>query len=224
MFRSFTTPRSAADRMGRAAGTGTGGRAPRRLVQGLVATAAALAATGTCLATTATATTAGQQAAPAAHSKTAAKDTTREASLTGAAKMYREDGQRVHFSFDAHGFGPEEAGGTSRGTFRFSHFTADGKEGAHFEGRIDCLITGGPVATATGVITRSDHPDGRVVGKRVGFTVYDNGRHDRLGYSWAGSSIPEMTVPKCLSAAPYETVETGDFTVRHVMPPVPTGR
>ncbi|MFH9419370.1 hypothetical protein [Streptomyces sp. NPDC017529] len=221
MFRSFTTPRSAADRAGRTAGMGTDGRVPRRLVRGLVATAAALAAMGTCLATTATA---GQQTTPAAHPKTAAKDTAREASLTGAAKMYRADGQRVRFSFDAHGFGPEEAGGTPRGTFRFSHFTADGKEGAHFEGRIDCLITGGPVATATGVITRSDHPDGRVVGKRVGFTVYDNGTHDRLGYSWAANSIPEMTVPKCLSAAPYETVGTGDFTVRHVMPPVPTGR
>ncbi|MET9294205.1 hypothetical protein [Streptomyces sp. NPDC003077] len=151
------------------------------------------------------------------------KGAAKESSLTGSAKMYREDGQRVRFSFDAHGFAPKdpEPGtppGTSRGTFRFSHFTADGKQGAHFEGRIDCLLTGGPVATATGVILRSDHPDRRVIGKRVGFTVYDNGKHDRLGYSWAVDAIPTMNVPKCLSAAPYETVESGDFTVRHVMP------
>ncbi|MFH8403911.1 hypothetical protein ACH4FX_03920 [Streptomyces sp. NPDC018019] len=214
MSCSLNAPRSGAARTDRVPGAGS--RAPRRLVPGLVAAVTALAAVGTCMAGTATADAQpGPTARPAAAS---------EASLTGSAKMYRADGQRVHFSFDAHGFGPAEAGGTSRGTFRFSHFTSDGSQGAHFEGRIDCLITGGPVATATGVITRSDHPDRRVVGKRVGFTVLDQGKHDRVGYSWAGSSIPVMNVPKCLSAAPYETVETGDYTVRHVMPPVTTGR
>jgi hypothetical protein len=68
---------------------------------------------------------------------------------------------------------------------------------------------------------RSDSPDSRIVGKRVGFTVYDNGKHDRVGYSWAVETIPEMDVPKCLSAAPYETVASGDFRVKHVLPPSP---
>lgn len=159
-----------------------------------------------------------------------AKKAPKESSLTGAAKMFRADGQQVRFSFDAHGFAPAEPdepgapAGTSRGTFRFSHYSADGKQGAYAEGRIDCLLTGGPVATATGVITRSDLPGG--IGKRVGFTVYDgkgDGRKDRVGYSWAVGSIVTMEVPKCLSAAPYETVESGDFKVEHVLPPNPSG-
>ncbi|MEV3993883.1 hypothetical protein AB0J57_33900 [Streptomyces sp. NPDC049837] len=146
----------------------------------------------------------------------------KESSLTGSATMDRgKHGERVAFSFDAHGFAPTDVGGTSRGTFRFSHHSPDGERGATFEGRIDCLLTGGPVATATGIITRSDHPDGRVIGKRVGFTVYDNGKRDQVGYSWAVGEIPTMNVPQCLSAAPYETVKSGDFTVRHVLPPTP---
>ncbi|MGW2631546.1 hypothetical protein ACWC2K_19740 [Streptomyces chattanoogensis] len=147
----------------------------------------------------------------------------KESSLTGFATMDRgKNGDRVTFSFDAHGFAPANLpGGTSRGTFRFSHHSHDGTRGATFEGRIDCLLTGGPVATATGIITRSDHHDGRVIGKRVGFTVYDHGTHDRLGYSWAVDDIPKMNVPQCLSAAPYETVKGGDFTVQHVLPPTP---
>ncbi|MFD6887972.1 hypothetical protein [Streptomyces sp. NPDC059957] len=153
-----------------------------------------------------------------------------ESSLTGAAKMYRADGQQVRFSFDAHGFAPAEPDepdtppGTSRGTFRFTHYSADGKEGAYAEGRIDCLLTGGPVATATGIITSSDLPPG-AIGKRVGFTVYDgkgDGKKDRVGYSWAVAGFDGLEVPKCLSAAPYETVESGDFKVRHVLPPTPS--
>ncbi|KOG53895.1 hypothetical protein ADK76_25770 [Streptomyces griseoflavus] len=160
--------------------------------------------------------TAGSPAEPAESRKAG------ESSLTGSATMDRgKNGERVSFSFDAHGFAPTDVGGTSRGTFHFSHHSADGKRDADFEGRVDCLLTGGRVATATGIITRSDHPDRRVIGKRVGFTVYDNGRHDQVGYSWAVDSIPKMNVPRCLSAAPYETVKNGDFTVQHVLPPTP---
>ncbi|MER5762691.1 hypothetical protein [Streptomyces sp. NPDC002082] len=160
-----------------------------------------------------------------------ARKAPKESSLTGSAKMYRADGQQVRFSFDAHGFAPAEPdepdapAGTSRGTFRFSHYSADGKQGAYAEGRIDCLLTGGPVATATGIITSSDLPPG-VIGKRVGFTVYDgkgDGKKDRVGYSWAVSGFDGLEVPKCLSAAPYETVESGDFKVVHVLPPNPSG-
>ncbi|GLV83578.1 hypothetical protein Slala03_32670 [Streptomyces lavendulae subsp. lavendulae] len=168
--------------------------------------------------------------APSAPVSDEARKAPKESSLTGSAKMFRADGQQVRFSFDAHGFAPAEPdepgapAGTSRGTFRFSHYTADGTQGAYAEGRVDCLLTGGPVATATGVITRSDLPG--AIGKRVGFTVYDgkgDGRKDRVGYSWAVGSIPTMEVPKCLSAAPYETVESGDFKVEHVLPPNPSG-
>ncbi|MFF7076143.1 hypothetical protein [Streptomyces lavendulae] len=168
--------------------------------------------------------------APSAPVSDEARKAPKESSLTGSAKMFRADGQQVRFAFDAHGFAPAEPdepgapAGTSRGTFRLSHYTADGTHGAYAEGRIDCLLTGGPVATATGVITGSDLPG--AIGKRVGFTVYDgkgDGKKDRVGYSWAVGSIPTMDVPKCLSAAPYETVESGDFKVEHVLPPNPAG-
>lgn len=159
-----------------------------------------------------------------------ARKAPKESSLTGAAKTYRADGQQVRFSFDAHGFAPAEPDepdtpvGTSRGTFRFSHYSADGTKGGYAEGRIDCLLTGGPVATATGIITSSDLPSG-VIGKRVGFTVYDgkgDGKKDRVGYSWAVAGFEGLEVPKCLSAAPYETVQSGDFKVQHVLPPNPS--
>ncbi|MFZ3497338.1 hypothetical protein ACODT5_29630 [Streptomyces sp. 5.8] len=176
------------------------------------------------------AVTASASVSAAASASDEAKKSPKESSLTGSAKMDRADGQQVRFSFDAHGFAPAEPdepdapAGTSRGTFRFSHYSADGKQGAYAEGRIDCLLTGGPVATATGIITSSDLPPG-AVGKRVGFTVYDgkgDGKKDRVGYSWAVSSFDGPEVPKCLSAAPYETVESGDFKVVHVLPPNPS--
>lgn len=179
---------------------------------------------------TALAVIGGLAVSASASASEGARKAPRESSLTGSAKMYRADGQQVRFSFDAHGFAPAEPdepdapAGTSRGTFRFSHYSADGTKGGYAEGRIDCLLTGGPVATASGIITSSDLPSG-AIGKRVGFTVYDgkgDGKKDRVGYSWAVGRIDTMAVPKCLSAAPYETVESGDFKIVHVLPATPS--
>lgn len=139
------------------------------------------------------------------------------AALTGSAKLYRPTAEDITFTFDAHlaaehRMGPRQA----TGTFRFSHYHGDGK-GHWAEGRIDCLLTGGKVAIATGVITRTDLP--RALGNRVGFSVHDRGRHDRLGYSWATVGSPEDTndLSTCVGAAPFEQVKsgTGDF---HVLP------
>lgn len=74
------------------------------------------------------------------------------AALTGSAKLSRTLGDVITFTFDAHlaaehRMDPAKA----TGTFRFSHYL-DG-EGAWAKGRIDCLVTGGKVAVATGVIT-----------------------------------------------------------------------
>ncbi|MBO0653537.1 Repetin [Streptomyces triculaminicus] len=144
----------------------------------------------------------------------------KEPALTGSAKMYRHSGDTVHFAFDAHG-----AGEKAQGTFRFSHRFVQGG-GASAEGRIDCLLSGGKVAVATGIVTKTDKPG--LKGKRVGFTVSDEGkgRRDRLGYSWAATNDPVgmKEVPKCLSSAPYEIVETGDFQVARWEPqPLPRG-
>ncbi|MGW1377432.1 hypothetical protein ACWD6P_24620 [Streptomyces sp. NPDC002446] len=150
----------------------------------------------------------------------AARHTVDEPSLTGSAKLKRQPGDRVHFAFDAHGFADK-----ARGTFYVSHHV--GKEwGGYAKGRIDCLVTGGPVAVATGVVTESHFNDapgmphiGDLKGKRFGFTVLDDGKKDRLGYSWAMDGLPKNSVGKCLGSAPFETLEKGDFKVDHWMPP-----
>ncbi|MBT2365681.1 hypothetical protein J7E88_10215 [Streptomyces sp. ISL-10] len=141
-------------------------------------------------------------------------------SLKGSAKLERLPGDNVHFAFDARGFAD-----AAHGTFYVSHHFGD-TWGGYFKGRIDCLLTGGPVAVATGIVTESHFKDapglpqiGDLKGKRFGFTVLDKGKKDRLGYSWAMDGLPKNSVPKCLGSAPFETLETGDFTVQHWMPP-----
>ncbi|MEU0587210.1 Repetin, partial [Streptomyces sp. NPDC006132] len=143
------------------------------------------------------------------------------AALTGKAKLYRSAGDDITFSFDAHlaaehKLDPMKA----TGTFEWSHYL-NGK-GARAKAKVDCLVTGGKVAVVSGVITSSDLPGAK--GKRVGITVQDLGRNDRLGYSWATTGTPVATkgLPKCVSSAPFEKVEkgTGDFSVTPWQPPL----
>ncbi|MEU9988049.1 Repetin [Streptomyces sp. NPDC048045] len=136
------------------------------------------------------------------------------AALTGTAKLYRSAGDDITFSFDAH-LAPKDNRNPQKatGTFRFSHYLHG--NGAWAKAKVDCLVTGGKVAVVSGVITASDLPGAK--GKRVGVTVHDLGRHDRLGYSWAGTGSPRDTkdLPPCVSSAPFEKVKqgTGDFKV-----------
>ncbi|MEU0956263.1 Repetin [Streptomyces niveus] len=143
------------------------------------------------------------------------RSTEREAAaLTGTANLYRSLGDDITFTFDAH-LAAEDTDDPSKatGTFRFSHYLNG--DGASAEVKVDCLVTGGKVAVVSGVITESDLEGAE--GKRVGVTVHDLGRKDRLGYSWAstGSPVDQGPLPKCVSSAPFETVRagTGDFTV-----------
>ncbi|MEU0898605.1 Repetin [Streptomyces massasporeus] len=136
------------------------------------------------------------------------------AALTGTAKLYRSAGDDITFSFDAHLAAKDKADPSkATGTFEFSHYLNG--EGARAEVKVDCLLTGGKVAVVSGVVTGSDLPGAE--GKRVGVTVHDLGRHDRLGYSWAstGSPVDTEELPKCVSSAPFEKVKkgTGDFMV-----------
>ncbi|MER7517436.1 Repetin [Streptomyces sp. NPDC126499] len=133
------------------------------------------------------------------------------AALTGTAKLYRPAGDDITFSFDAHlaakdTMDPQAA----TGTFRYSHYK-NGK-GGYAVAKVDCLTTGGKVAVVTGVVTETDLDHLR--GKRVGISVHDDGKRDRLGYSWVGRDA-HLEVPPCLSAAPFEKVRagTGDFRV-----------
>jgi hypothetical protein len=135
------------------------------------------------------------------------------AALTGKAKLYRSAGDDITFSFDAH-LAAEDKTDPSKatGTFKWSHYL-NGK-GAWAKAKVDCLVTGGKVAVVSGVVTATDLPGAK--GTRVGITVHDLGRHDRLGYSWATTEgLGPKDLPKCVSSAPFEKVEkgTGDFTV-----------
>ncbi|MEU2560533.1 Repetin [Streptomyces longispororuber] len=147
------------------------------------------------------------------------------AALTGSAKLFRKTTEDVAFTFDAHLAKRHNADPTkATGTFRFVHLDRPGGKGGWAEGRIDCLLTGGKVASATGIITRTNI--GRMKGSRVGFSVHDQGRNDRLGYSWAATGGPDGTkkLTKCTSAAPFEKVRqgTGDFHVTPWKVPYPT--
>ncbi|MEU9119063.1 hypothetical protein AB0C96_04235 [Streptomyces sp. NPDC048506] len=159
-------------------------------------------------------------AAPAASGAHTARHTVDEPLLKGSAKLKRRPGDDVHFTFDAHGFADK-----ARGTFYVSHHMGP-QWGGYFKGRIDCLLTGGPVAVATGVVSESHFRGapgmpaiGDLKGKRFGFTVLDDGKKDRLGYSWALDGLPKNSVGKCQGSAPFETLEKGDYTVHHWMPP-----
>ncbi|MEU6474722.1 Repetin [Streptomyces massasporeus] len=156
-------------------------------------------------------------ASDAPRERTAASDASRQreaAALTGTAKLYRSAGDDITFSFDAHLAAKDTADPSkATGTFEFSHYLNG--EGARAEVKVDCLLTGGKVAVVSGVISESDLPGAE--GKRVGVTVHDLGRHDRLGYSWAstGSPVDTKELPRCVSSAPFEKVAkgTGDFRV-----------
>ncbi|MEU4998822.1 Repetin [Streptomyces sp. NPDC021622] len=165
-----------------------------------------------------------ESARAASHAEHQAKP--REAAaLTGSAKMYRKTTEDVTFTFDAH-LAARDNGDPSKatGTFRFVHLDKPGGKGGWAKGRIDCLMTGGKVATATGIITDSNLKD--IKGGRVGFTVHDQGKKDRVGYSWAAVGRPDGTkkLPKCTSSAPHEKVRqgTGDFRVVPWKVPYPT--
>lgn len=134
----------------------------------------------------------------------AAAQQSEEPSLTGAGRIfyrYSPDDE-IRFSFDARGNTLD-----ARGTFRFSHEV----DGVVYKAKadVDCLVTGGHVATVTGVVTETDVPD--FLGQRVGVTVEDQGkRGDRLGFSWGVAPLP---TPQCLGPAPFTQVVGGDYTV-----------
>ncbi|MDQ0954003.1 hypothetical protein QFZ24_007926 [Streptomyces phaeochromogenes] len=165
---------------------------------------------------TSTPSTASPASPASAHSvASAAGERQREAAaLTGRAKLYRSAGDDITFSFDAHLAAKDTDDPLkATGTFEWSHYA--GGDGAWAKAEVDCLLTGGKVAVVSGVVTDSDLPGAK--GKRVGITVHDTGRQDRLGYSWASTGNPVETkdLPMCVGSAPFEKVKkgTGDFTV-----------
>ncbi|WP_431904596.1 hypothetical protein [Nonomuraea sp. bgisy101] len=121
-------------------------------------------------------------------------------------------GEPVKFTINAHG---RPAG--VKGTFKVFHDRIDGsKPVGDFEGKITCLAVAGEVAVATGVITKGyvnilDKPTEDVTGKKVSFTVHDNGRDDRIFWIWEFMGAP---VNDCQGTAPAFKPARGDFTIR----------
>ncbi|MEU4614152.1 Repetin [Streptomyces umbrinus] len=181
----------------------------------LLVTAGATGATGAAGAVTSASAGATDSTTSAPSVASAAGERQREAAaLTGRAKLYRSAGDDITFSFDAHLAAKDNDDPLkATGTFEWSHYA--GGDGAWAKAEVDCLVTGGKVAVVSGVVTDSDLPGAK--GKRVGITVHDTGRQDRLGYSWASTGNPVETkdLPKCVGSAPFEKVKkgTGDFTV-----------
>ncbi|KOG32299.1 hypothetical protein [Streptomyces resistomycificus] len=159
------------------------------------------------------ATAAGGKLRHTASAATADGGTREAAALTGTAKLYRSAGDDITFSFDAHlSAKHKDDPMKATGTFEWSHYL-DG-EGARAKAKVDCLVTGGKVAVVSGVVTDTDLPGAK--GTRVGITVHDLGRRDRLGYSWATTEgLGPKDLPKCVGSAPFEKVRkgTGNFTV-----------
>ncbi|MGW5707012.1 hypothetical protein [Amycolatopsis japonica] len=54
-----------------------------------------------------------------------------------------------------------------------------------------CPAPRGPVAVVTGIVEDTDVPG--LKDRRVGMTVYDNGKRDRLGYSWVRIPSPSRS-------------------------------
>lgn len=130
----------------------------------------------------------------------------RETSLVGAVDLKTVPGVRLHFAFDAHAVRDREKEAT--GTFRIRH-TEDAID-VWQTGTITCLQVGGPVAVASGTVTASNEP--ALIGREVGFTVYDHGRRDRLNASWDMGFTG--TPPPCMSTAPTGEIGAGNLVVR----------
>ncbi|MGC4868462.1 hypothetical protein ACLQ3B_23855 [Micromonospora sp. DT53] len=160
----------------------------------------------------------------------------RPARVTGSAEFvlpFGQDGDVQSFAFDAQAAPysrplpiPRGENGTpadATGTVRVAHWLAAADITVRWEASVDCMITSPGHATLTGIVTRADQMAKELVGKRVGFSVQDGGRHgDRVGFTWSASMDQDAAgqwgparIGTCLAPAAFATVTRGDFTVRH---------
>jgi hypothetical protein len=158
------------------------------------------------------------------------------ARVTGWAEFvlpYGQDNDVRSFAFDARAVpysrpipvegGEQGSPADAAGTVRVAHYVAEQNITVRFEAAVDCLITSPGHATLTAIVTRADKEARDFVGKRVGFSVQDGGRHgDRVGFSWSASADQdengqwgESRIGTCLAPAAFATVSRGGYTVRH---------
>ena len=140
----------------------------------------------------------------------------REGRLVGAAsgnlpeRFGPNAGDPVKFEIDARG-----VPGATTGTFKVFHGKGtSGEVLGKFEGDITCLMAAGEVAIATGVITdgyvNAPGIDRDATGKKVSFTVHDDGRSDRMYWRWGFFGEP---INDCQGVAPIFQPSRGGFRV-----------
>ncbi|MGW0520513.1 hypothetical protein [Crossiella sp. NPDC003009] len=99
---------------------------------------------------------------------------------------------------------------SATGRFHVTHHKPDGALVADFSGDITCLVVGGRVGMATGVVRASADP--AHIGLRVSFSVYDGARGDRIGWLWGLPGSPP--VHDCQGFSPFFTPSSGGFLAR----------
>ncbi|MEU7800425.1 hypothetical protein AB0J14_33485 [Micromonospora arborensis] len=160
----------------------------------------------------------------------AAQETASVGSVQGWGRLNYEDPLHVvQFSVDATVTYPpgtaNPMNGLARGTARISHHAPNAPGGPvtiWAEIKVDCVVTGGRVATVTGEVVDAD-PMSREIGwmnQRFGFSVADNGKghFDRVG--WSGPQLRDVPgrpddpeLRRCMAPAPFHTVRAGGYTV-----------
>ncbi|MGC4876494.1 hypothetical protein ACLQ26_09580 [Micromonospora sp. DT43] len=168
----------------------------------------------------------------------------RVASVGGSGEVrltYSPDNDVRSFTFDARATpytralpgAPHGLPTDATGTVRVAHRLAANGLTVRFAARVDCLVTAERTASLTAVVTEADTPAADLVGRRLGFSVYDGPGGDRVGFSWSVVNADqgpdgqwrEGTVGTCMAPAAFAPVTRGDWTVRHaeLLPP-PTDR
>ncbi|MEU4623939.1 hypothetical protein AB0G04_28690 [Actinoplanes sp. NPDC023801] len=123
----------------------------------------------------------------------------------------------VRFTVDAYarygGLGPWPV--RSWGTAHLSHHSPAQNYTVWYSMRVDCLMTGGDTATVTGEVLDASPNAAGWIGDRVGFSVTDRGRRDRVGMTGLLSPYPDDSPAprKCTAPAAYSTVVGGGYTV-----------
>ncbi|MFG3702041.1 hypothetical protein ACGF5C_29715 [Micromonospora sp. NPDC047620] len=176
-------------------------------------------------------------------SATADREPAGTARVTGSGEIrltFAPDHDVRSFSFDARATpytrpmpgAPHGLPTDATGTVRVAHRVAPDGTTVRFAARVDCLVTAARTATLTAVVTEADALAADLVGRRLGFSVYDGPGRDRVGFSWTVVNADqgpdgqwrEGSVGTCMAPAPFAPVTDGGYQVRHAeLPPPPQG-
>lgn len=172
-------------------------------------------------AVTATASASTAHAAPTASPTEPPPQEPTTSRLHGSARMdYPIASDHVQVTVDAGAeYGWSGYPDRSWGTFRIYHRTTDPQTGEPLviwgEFAVDCLTTGGPVATVTGTLVRHSPDTPWHLGDRSGASFYVPRRGTaRIGLA----GLWEPPLSKCMAPAPDAEVIDGGYSLRDKTP------